>query len=141
MNTNTKKKASRKQALCRARLIRFADEHSLHYTEVAELLGLPAGTIWGYLTATKSAKYPRLNRCCEINAKLDDLDKRPKRIRKKAVVNVTPKTGVDLSVKPTTTVRELRWLVEGWRAGDITSLSGEAVYIIDRYRKEVNNNG
>jgi hypothetical protein len=151
----TKQKVSRSVALLRARIHRFQSDHSLKGVELAELLDVPKSTMHAWM---RDIKYPRSSRVGELNSKLDDLDgftkHRTSETRYKPCVNATPvpksletvlperrvvkpfyKPQVP-TVKPTTTERELHWLVEGWRAGEIKRSTDELTYILNRYRKE-----
>ncbi len=144
----TKVKPTRVQALTRKRIKRFAADNNFCTREMAEIMDVPESTMQFWLTDTKNAKYPRTGRCCELNTKLDELGAatssgKPvktagRTVQAKPVV-VPLKLSNPTPVKPTTTEQELKWLVEGYRSEAIQGVTDELPYILERYRKGVNN--
>lgn len=154
-----KQRIRRDSAITRARLNRFREEQQLSPKETAELMDIPYPTMtaWCRPLSAPNAKYPRVTMLEKINNKLDDLGApkgksengfaecaEAKREGDRHVVARTfvgsmpaPNRAAVQPVKPTTTERELRWLVEGYRSEAIQGITDEARYIVERYRKEV----
>lgn len=128
----------------RARIEAFAKAHNLSSPELADLLGVPHGTVSKWTTDKAYAAFPRANKCAQLNEALDQLDASPA----PTPIN-TPQLELSLDLplsKPIKPLRdktvqyleyENRILLAGYRAGRIKDQSDEASYLLNHYRHKL----